>query len=795
MNDSNYRVLVFDDDPNLGEMMREFLLITCKCAVEVVGSENDFWPRIKEKDYDILFLDYQLQGTTGLEILGKLKQVDHAPPTVMMTGQGSETIAAQAIQEGAIDYLVKGEYAMEALPGLVEKAVQQRRLQQAMRRSSEKIRYQAVLLNNMRDALVVWDLGGTITYWNEAAESLYGLNAADMIGEPAAEVYFPLFTTPVRLGGETVAEKILAERKNVGSDQRVTWISSLISPLFDREGQTIGYMDVTRDISNQKQIEQKLQMRLQGEQLLASISSQFIMTPSSLSDTEFHQAIEAVAQYIGAQMGALFVYSDGVLYNRVFYDNGAYANTAFVFRRDSIDLQAEENRWLAEIMAGQEMVLVSGDKIPNLQDSQGESYVEGTRILIPMVAQNGAVGLLIFCLPLHRMKWDDDFGYIMITFSKIVLRALLHIRSDQDLRASEERYRAIVEDYQTEMICHFQGAAALTFVNEAYCNYYGEDRWSLLGTSFYDPIVTEDCEGVQTLVAALNVDYPQEHSIHRVISGSGEVRWQEWSIRGIDDEQGGFIEYQAVGRDITDRKLMEAEVQSAQSRLAEAARLASIGRLAASVAHQISNPLTTVIGEGQILKNILESEHAGFESAEAIVKAGWRAQLVIDVLMKFSDSSDDEQEWVSIQETFNEALALSNVQHHSDGVKVDVQLGDEPLLVYGSRRQFVDLWVNFLLAIPSLIACKESKRLHIHGEIDDEGQILVTIQVEGLLKSDEIDSSVLEPQMIPTGGGPETGIELSVCREIVRRHAGNIVVKSGEADTMFVISFKKGTRA
>src|SRR5690606_705838 len=114
-----------------------------------------------------------LTGTTGLDILGRMRERVVSIPTVMMTGEGSENIAARAIQSGAMDYLVKGDLSLALLPPLIHKAARERKNQQEMQQYLEQIRYQAMLLDNMRDAVVVWDLDGLINYWNAAAEQLY----------------------------------------------------------------------------------------------------------------------------------------------------------------------------------------------------------------------------------------------------------------------------------------------------------------------------------------------------------------------------------------------------------------------------------------------------------------------------------------------------------------------------------------------------------------------------------------------------------------------------------------------
>lgn len=126
------------------------------------------------------------------------------------------------------------------------------------------------------------------------------------------------------------------------------------------------------------------------------------------------------------------------------------------------------------------------------------------------------------------------------------------------LAASEARYRAIIED-QTELICRFKADGTLTFVNESYCHYFGKKADELIGHKFYPLIPPEDQQVVQRALLVAESGCPVVEAEHRVIKDDGSIRWQEWSNRGIFDEAGNLIEIQAVGRDVTERKRLEAE--------------------------------------------------------------------------------------------------------------------------------------------------------------------------------------------------------------------------------------------
>jgi PAS domain S-box-containing protein len=129
--------------------------------------------------------------------------------------------------------------------------------------------------------------------------------------------------------------------------------------------------------------------------------------------------------------------------------------------------------------------------------------------------------------------------------------------------ASERRYRAIVDD-QVELVCRWHGDGILTFVNDAYCRYFGKTRAELVGASFRPLILEEDRAAADEHFAGLGPDSPVATHEHRAVRPDGEVRWQQWTSRAILDDTGEIIEYQGTGRDITERRQAEEALQESE---------------------------------------------------------------------------------------------------------------------------------------------------------------------------------------------------------------------------------------
>ncbi|MDD3135892.1 MAG: PAS domain S-box protein, partial [Methanoregula sp.] len=169
---------------------------------------------------------------------------------------------------------------------------------------------------------------------------------------------------------------------------------------------------------------------------------------------------------------------------------------------------------------------------------------------------------------LMRINEDLQAAYEQLTATEEELRQNYDelTKSEQLLRLTEERYRNVVED-QTEFICRFSPNGKLTFVNGAYCRYFSLDKDACIGKHHTVVIPPEDQPRVKQHLAALTPDHPVAVIDHRLIMPSGEIRWQRWSDRAIFDPAGRILEYQSVGRDITETKRMKSALQESNKKL------------------------------------------------------------------------------------------------------------------------------------------------------------------------------------------------------------------------------------
>ncbi len=138
---------------------------------------------------------------------------------------------------------------------------------------------------------------------------------------------------------------------------------------------------------------------------------------------------------------------------------------------------------------------------------------------------------------------------------------------ENTLRTNETFYRAIV-DNQTELVCRYLPDTTLTFVNAAYCRYFGRDRTEMIGRRFLDFIPKEEHADVLENIRNLKQSLTPVTYEHQVLTPSGELRWQRWTDYPIFDLNENLVEFQAVGTDITEQKLAQEALAIAHKQLA-----------------------------------------------------------------------------------------------------------------------------------------------------------------------------------------------------------------------------------
>jgi two-component system, chemotaxis family, CheB/CheR fusion protein len=359
-------------------------------------------------------------------------------------------------------------------------------------------------------------------------------------------------------------------------------------------------------------------------------------------------------------------------------------------------------------------------------------------------------------------------------------------RVEAALRESEARYRGIVED-QTELICRFLPDGTYTFVNRAYCRYFQRSPAELLGRRFWDFLPEQAHETAKDCLASITRASPVATSEHEVLAPGGETRWQQWRDRGIFDESGCLVEYQSVGRDVTERKRAEEERRQLEAQKQVAAALRESDRrkdeFLAILAHELRNPLAPMT----LALTVMSSHHLENEELQWTrgVLARQLAQLtrLVDDLLDISRITRGqinlEMRPVDLREVVARATETSRPAIEVRVQKLSLELGDQPLLVSGDVVRLAQVIANLLNNAAKYTGVGGSIRLAAGHE---QGEVVLRVTDNGLGMQPDMVDQVFEPfvqleeaRRYAQGG---LGIGLTLVRRVVEMHGGRVEAHS-----------------
>ena len=268
---------------------------------------------------------------------------------------------------------------------------------------------------------------------------------------------------------------------------------------------------------------------------------------------------------------------------------------------------------------------------------------------------------------------------------------------------------------QTELICRFLPDTTLTFVNEAYCRYFGKSRKELLGTSFLSLIPEHAQPAAKAHIDSLVAHPRLVVNEHEVIAAGGDLRWQRWTDQGIVDETGQLIEFQSTGLDITERKHAEEALRQLQAELAHVSRVITVGEMAASIAHEVNQPLGAIVGNADICLRLLASKTPDLDQVRDalsdIIKDGHRASDVIARIRALVKKGVLQKTSFDINEVIREATVLvgHEVQRKHIRLRTDFAADLPPTL--GDRVQLGQVMQNLIMnGIEAMSQIKDRSR-------------------------------------------------------------------------------------
>jgi PAS domain S-box-containing protein len=358
--------------------------------------------------------------------------------------------------------------------------------------------------------------------------------------------------------------------------------------------------------------------------------------------------------------------------------------------------------------------------------------------------------------------------------------------AEEDLRISEEKHRVIVEA-ANDAVVSMDEEGAILLANPATRRIFGYDPVEIVGK----PMTMLMPEMMQKL---------HENGFRRYLAtGKRHLNWQgvEVTAQRKDGQEFpvevSFGELTSDGhklftgfiRDISERKqaedrlrASERNLQTTQAELARVSRLTTMGELAASIAHEVNQPLTGVINNGSACLRLLANNNLEPDvlrrALEGIIADGTRASTVLARIRAFIKKEPAEKSELDINEVIQEVLVvLAGRELYENQVLPNHQLKTDLPSVLADRVQLQQVLLNLIMnGIEAMAAVSDRPRLlGVQSRIDESGDVLVAVSDSGTGFGLELDR-VFNPFFTTKANG--MGMGLSISRSLVESHGGRL---------------------
>lgn len=394
---------------------------------------------------------------------------------------------------------------------------------------------------------------------------------------------------------------------------------------------------------------------------------------------------------------------------------------------------------------------------------------------------------------------EEWFGDWLLPVSWLVVGAAIWLQCRRAIARSAHRgdlYRSIVET-QTELICRYRPDTTLTFVNDAYCRYFGRHRHQLVGQSFFILIPESTHAAAREHINRLLTSHASTLTEHEVFRPDGSSSWQEWWDSLIVGPNGEVVELQAVGRDITNFRSIRHRVEQQHHELVHLSRVALLGQLTGPLAHEISQPVAAILSNAQATLKLLEQPSTKRESVQEIIQdiadGAERARLVIHSLRGLLHRGQSVFGPLDLNLLILDTTAFMRSALQISRVQVRYCLTADLPLVSADRIQLQQVILNLILNARDAMESTDPtlRTLDLTTLQTPDGCVECSIRDSGVGISEQCLPHIFEPYFSTKKHG--LGLGLSICRSIVTAHRGHLWVNSNDGPGMTFVFLLQAT--
>ncbi len=597
----------------------------------------------------------------------------------------------------------------------------------------------ASIVGDSEDAIITLDLNGKIKSWNFGATKIYGYSEDEAVGQIIFELLG--YNQKDRTYESNLLDCLNAdipvnvfEAVRWAKSGNEVWVSVCLSAIRDAEGELIAISNITRDVTQKRKTEEQLRISEAKYRNITETINEGILSLDRESKTT----------YVNPHLAEIFGFQQGEMLNKHI--------DQFIFKEDYYDVFSYFDR-AQHSDAGIRELRLKGN---------GNESVWALVSARPMLDENGRkVGLIA--------------GVTDIT----------------DRRKSEEEARRLYEMIQAspDLYATFSSDFKPMFLSKPTVEKFGwttefERIHDFFGASFQDMLEGDI------------FDYAKKHGVWE---GNVQLKnlfdWTEFPARCalmVQKNPNGTVKnYALVAQDLTEQQRAASEIERQRAKFVASSRMASLGEMAAGLAHEVNNPLAIIQGFARQLERDISKDRFDrdrwIKAISNILLTTDRIAKIVSGLRTFARVGDtDPLDTVPVAQIVKDSTALYLSKLIDNGVRVEIAEIPEDLLLECRSTQISQVLLNLFSNSFDAIAEKEDKWIRLECESDGE-TLCIRLVDSGDRIPDEVAEKLMQPFFTTKEVGKGTGLGLSVSAGVIRGHGGTFIFDRSAVNTTFVI--------
>ena len=574
-----YTILLVDDSESDHGICRRYLLADEDFDYQIIEAESleeglELW---RSRSPDLVLTDIHLPDGSGLELLTAIKKAHPRQkfPVIMMTSQGDERLAVQAMKLGASDYLVKNDITASTLCHYVETAIDQWNLSGKLTQLRQEIElknsvlkfkddlFQAIFDNTFQFIGLI-SPDGIVLEANQTALTIIGLQKQDVVGCLMWETdWFKISRhTQEKLKQSVLraaqGEFIRYEMDIWDANQRVISIDFSLRPIFNESNQIIALIPEGRDITEAKRLiiqkEQALAALKEQKdlnQLIAEISSRFVEVNDETLDVEIDRSLQLIAEMIHVETGYLFTLDRDRQTLNMSHEWSQLGSPRKIAIAQNIPFAAFP--YSIALILQQKVCCVNDTELlppeAAVDAASWQQFKIKSLLSIPLIHKNQTIGILGLGCFSRAITWDEEIIQVLTVLSQTITNTQAQIESEKIRKQNEielaqwrKRYE-LAEKASRQMIYeyNFITNSMIWGANAKLILGYAEPDLPRHLSEWFTLIHPEDLSLFQYVIETAITNKTPFFCQYRFLHQRGHYLWLEDCNRWLLNEQGEGI--------------------------------------------------------------------------------------------------------------------------------------------------------------------------------------------------------------------------------------------------------------